>query len=806
MGVSVACPDSLTLEQFVLGLVQGEQARMLEEHVANCARCGETLAALPGADPLLEAMRQAHQEEETCTAAVRGLIRQIKRMPLENTIFFAGEVPHALPITFDFLEPPREENELGWLGPYRIRKQIGSGGMGMVFLGEDPRLNRQIAVKVIQHGLLQREDIRQSFLREAESVAAVEHDNIVAIYEVNERNGVPYLVMPLLRGESLEDRLQKVGGPLPVEETIRIARQVAEGLAAAHARGIVHRDIKPANIFLCAGDLPGARVDGVKLLDFGLARPLNDDGPEGGAGTPAYMSPEQAAGYTVDARADLFSFGCVFYRMLTGRPAFDGPDVVAVLYRIAMEMPEDPRKVCRKVPAELSRLTLRMLAKKPEDRPSSAQEIVQAMGKIEKRRLSRRRWLFLAGGGMLAAMTGGLATALWRPGTPPPSEVTLELDEAPTPLLLVHGEDTQTIQVDGRLSLTLEPGDYQVRLPDQNAKRRPVPDRFVVQPGQPLTVPLRLVGEVAQHRKHDGSIKAVAIASSKEKLWVLSAGSDRRVGIWDGVPGSIINVFTRHEAPVLAIAVAPDGRRAASGGGGRSRRHSPWFHVRLWDVRTREQIAETSDRSSHTSWVTALAFSSDGKRLASGSADGVVMIRNGLGSHWNRNEKGEVLTLTAGERRGVYGLAFNADDTQLLTAGGNGDIGVWDAASARKLAVLKGHTDVVRSIAIDGRGALALSAGDDGTVRLWNLKTREGRILIQLKGAISQAVFTPDEQRVLSAGEDGMVRLWDVTTGKEVYRFAGHRGAVHGVACSADGRKAVSCGQDGTVRLWELPR
>lgn len=162
--------------------------------------------------------------------------------------------------------------------------------------------------------------------------------------------------------------------------------------------------------------------------------------------------------------------------------------------------------------------------------------------------------------------------------------------------------------------------------------------------------------------------------------------------------------------------------------------------------------------------------------------------------------------LTAGEGMGVYGLAFSPDNTQLLTAGGNGEIEVWDAASAKKRAVLKGHKDVVRSVAIDRRGASALSSGDDGTVRLWDLTTRKGRTLIQLKGAIHQAIFTPDEQRILSASADGTVRLWDVATGKEVHRFAGHRGAVHGVACSAEGRKAVSCGQDGTVRLWELPR
>ena len=246
--------------------------------------------------------------------------------------------------------PPQEANEIGRLGDFRVLKILGEGGMGVVLLAEDAKLKRLVALKTLKRELALDPSHKKRFFREARAAAAVQHDHIVPIYRIGEENGTPYLAMPFLKGEPLDRRLarqgegaddvqsklQRLGGqgvPLPVAETLRIGREVAEGLAAAHDRELVHRDIKPANIWLeerAKGQPPRARI-----LDFGLAREQGDGGQitHSGAvvGTPAYMAPEQARGKHVDHRADLFSLGVVLYQMSTGQRPFTGPDTMAVL-------------------------------------------------------------------------------------------------------------------------------------------------------------------------------------------------------------------------------------------------------------------------------------------------------------------------------------------------------------------------------------------------------------------------------------------------------------------------------------------
>jgi len=240
----------------------------------------------------------------------------------------------------DGLGPPQGPGEIGRIGPFRVIKLLGAGGMGSVYQAVDSQLGRFVALKVLRSRLTGSEVARERFLREARAAAALEHDHVVAIYQVGDDNGVPYLAMPLLRGESLNDRLQ-AGARLPVAEVLRIGRETAEGLAAAHERGLVHRDIKPANIWLEEG------THRAKILDFGLARSAEDaarltqDGTI--LGTPAYMAPEQTKGARqVDYRSDLFSLGCVLYRMATGRLPFAANSNAAMLLAIVRNDPVPP--------------------------------------------------------------------------------------------------------------------------------------------------------------------------------------------------------------------------------------------------------------------------------------------------------------------------------------------------------------------------------------------------------------------------------------------------------------------------------
>ncbi len=241
---------------------------------------------------------------------------------------------------FGFLAPPQGPGELGRLGGYRVLKVLGQGGMGVVFLAEDLRLKRRVALKAIKPGAGSA-PARQRFLREAQATAQLKHDHVVTIYQVGEERGAPFLAMEFLQGEALDERL-KHDGQLPILEALRIARETAEGLAAAHEVGLIHRDIKPGNLWL---EAPRGRV---KILDFGLARGGTEDVQitQSGAivGTPAYMAPEQAQAEEVDGRADLFSLGCVLYRMVTGELPFAGKDTVSTLLAIARDDPLPPRE------------------------------------------------------------------------------------------------------------------------------------------------------------------------------------------------------------------------------------------------------------------------------------------------------------------------------------------------------------------------------------------------------------------------------------------------------------------------------
>jgi serine/threonine protein kinase len=283
-----------------------------------------------------------------------------------------------------FLSPSAHPGDLGMLGEYRILKVLGRGAMGVVFLGEDPRLERQVAIKVMRPQVAQDPTAKHRFLREAKLVAKLDHDHIVPIHRVDEVNGMPYIVMPVLNGMSLQDYLTGKR-KLSLLQILRVGREIAQGLAAAHAKGLIHRDIKPANLWLDAN-----MEDRIKILDWGLARPAIDETrltqSNALVGTPAYMAPEQAAGdeATVDARADLYALGAVLYELITGRIPFPRKSIMSMLAALATEIPKEPIALKGDTPKALSDLVMKLLAKKPEQRPSDAQAVASALQKIEQ--------------------------------------------------------------------------------------------------------------------------------------------------------------------------------------------------------------------------------------------------------------------------------------------------------------------------------------------------------------------------------------------------------------------------------------
>jgi serine/threonine-protein kinase len=284
------------------------------------------------------------------------------------------------------------------LGPYEILGKLGGGGMGLVYRAWDERLHREVAVKLLYDDY-KMPQMRERFLQEARAASRLNHPNICTVFDIGEQDGNPYLVMELLEGETLKDRIAR--GALPVEEIVRYSQEIATALAVAHAKGIVHRDVKPANIFLVK--MPNGRSQ-AKVLDFGLAKlglevrggwqsRMLDLTLEGATvGTLAYMSPEQARGDSLDARSDLFSLGIVMYEMATGQVPFKGTTSSLVFVELFHHIPESVRSWNESVPRELERVILKLLSKDREGRFQTAKELHDSLGNIEAK-LNKGSWL-----------------------------------------------------------------------------------------------------------------------------------------------------------------------------------------------------------------------------------------------------------------------------------------------------------------------------------------------------------------------------------------------------------------------------
>lgn len=283
------------------------------------------------------------------------------------------------PDDLHFLQPSSRRDSLGRLDQYEILQVLGRGGFGVVFRGFDEMLQRVVAIKVLAPAIAVTSPARKRFSREARSSAKIRHENVVQIYAVGEQP-LPYLVMEYVPGESLQQRIDRTG-PLEVREILHLGRQIAEGLAAAHATGLIHRDIKPANVLIEGGPLGRVRI-----TDFGLARAADDASlTQSGmvAGTPLYMAPEQAKGETLDHRADLFSLGSVLYVLTSGRPPFRAPTTFGVLKRVVDDMPRAISELIPETPRWLCDIISKLHAKDPEDRFQSARDVADALANCE---------------------------------------------------------------------------------------------------------------------------------------------------------------------------------------------------------------------------------------------------------------------------------------------------------------------------------------------------------------------------------------------------------------------------------------
>jgi serine/threonine protein kinase len=361
--------DPTQIELFLLQQLTDEEQMAFESHLEVCDDCRHRLETTAAKVETWQGVRDSLQRQPS-----RPKDQSSASSP--QTASQESEPPFDHRMVLRLLSPTDDDRMMGRWGTYEVVGLIGSGGMGIVLKALDTALNRYVAIKILAPHLGSSGAARKRFSREAQAAAAVVHDNVIEIYGVADEGGLPYLVMPYVRGPSLQRRLDQ-DGPLALVEILRIAIQSAAGLAAAHAQGLVHRDVKPANILLADG------VERVKLTDFGLACAADDASlTKSGiiAGTPQYMSPEQARGELVDQRSDLFSLGSVLYAMCTARAPFRAETSYGILQRITDEDPRPIREINPDIPEWLCHVVARLMAKHPDERFETAREVANLLG------------------------------------------------------------------------------------------------------------------------------------------------------------------------------------------------------------------------------------------------------------------------------------------------------------------------------------------------------------------------------------------------------------------------------------------
>jgi serine/threonine protein kinase len=418
MKVNSICLTADALRRLATNEFSPEQLQQLEAHIDQCPHCLELL-----------------QQEVSVSWLEQDVIEVLRSSdPSIASTAVDDEFPvlQSYDSILSLLGPTDDPHRIGRIDAYEVVGIVGRGGMGVVFKAFDPGLQRFVAIKMLLPHLAESGVARRRFAREAKAAAAVVDDFVLPIHGVAEWRGIPYIVSQYCRGETLQRRIENQG-TLEVIEVLRISMQIAKGLAAAHAQGLVHRDVKPANILLDQG------IERVQLTDFGLARAVDDASMTRTgilAGTPQFMSPEQAKGEPLDGRSDLFALGSVMYAMCTGRPPFRGTQALPILQKIAGEKHKPVQLLNPDVPRRLASLIDRLLEKRPADRIQSAEEVAkwleaylayhqhptgQSKPRLPKSKKKRTRVLaiVLAGLATIAAVVGAGTYGGWGASSNP---------------------------------------------------------------------------------------------------------------------------------------------------------------------------------------------------------------------------------------------------------------------------------------------------------------------------------------------------------------------------------------------------
>jgi eukaryotic-like serine/threonine-protein kinase len=679
-------------------------------------------------------------------------------------------------------------DRIGYFGDYELIRELGRGGMGVVYEARQVSLGRVLALKLIAEGRLAPPDDLRRFRREAEAAAHLDHPNIVPIHEVGEHDGRPYFSMKLVDGGSLA-RYSDRSKADPAASS-RLIVLVARAVDYAHRRGILHRDLKPSNILLDRRGVP-------HVADFGLARRTGSDGASTLAdaivGTPAYMAPEQAEGRldAVTTSADVYGLGAILYELLTGRPPFQGESVLGVLQQVREREPDRPRSLEPSIPRDLETICLKCLEKEPARRYASAEALAEDLERwLEGRPIAARRasvvergykWVRrrpTAAALFVACMLGLAATVLAIRGFRSAERWKAEVarGDAARELAEVDGYADRITAAERAWSANEV--DSAWKLLDD------CPERIRRWEWHYLRRLCR--GELRTLEGHNGVACGVAFAPETSFFTC----PDHRGGltIWDASADREVCHLRGHDGTAFGVAFDARGARLAAAG-------SDGF-VRIWDVATSRLVRTLAG---HGEWAAAVAFSPDGARIASGGADRAVRISDA--------STGEGLLTLQGHAGGVLGVAFAPDGSLMASAGADGSIVFWDARSGREQRRLAGHTGATRCVAFSPDGTRLASGGADRMVRIWDART--GREILAFRAAAARVdglAFSPDGLNLATGGLDRSVKVWEVATGREIASYRGHRAPVFSVSYAANGLLLASASQDAVVKIWDATR
>lgn len=712
-----------------------------------------------------------------------------------------------------------------WMGEYRILRQVGRGGMGIVYEALDERRARRVALKVLASVHLPDSIARERFRREAESTARLNHPSLVEIFEVGEHRGQPFLALEFVAGQSLADRLRQ--SPLSAEQAAELIERLALAVQYAHDQGIVHRDLKPANVLLSAA--------GPKITDFGLAYPLGEgDLTVTGeiVGTPGYMAPEQALGkcsqQSVGKSADVYALGAMLYATLTGRPPFQGATALDSLEQVRWQEPVPPSRHRANVPRELETICLKCLEKEPARRYASADALAEDLRRflagdpIAARRAGHveRRWRWCRRNPVKAlASVLGLVAIVSATGLAISQSVTRQLRreqrathealqaakfqkaraENNAKQLAQQQQLTQSALVEAerfrRQAEQLSAGFARERglaLLEQDDVARAMlmlAHALQIAPADDADLQRvirhnlaaayqRLPYQLHSVLEHEGDARQVGFGP--ESSFVLAGGLNGDLWRWTLGEGSPTGGRLAIAENPMSVAISGNGAFVAA-----ARENS----VTLWDAATEASRSPFE----HSQAVQFVTLSPDGKLLFSKSADGACRVwETATGALRTALHKTNI----------VQGACFSPDNRTLVLKISIKRAQFWDVASGQPLGASMFHPGEISAMAFRPDSRVLAIGREEGTLQQWEARTGKSIGLPLLhRGPVRAVGYTADGAS-LWTGAYGQVRLWDASTLAPRGLLVNHQSTIHAAAFSDDQSRIVIGSADGNVRLW----